>query len=268
MTSRRRSCDTWSSGPPRRRRTCRTSPGTSRPCRPRTCAGLPEMQTQHTCILLADLTDSCNLRCPTCFTDSSPAIEGVVPLADILAGVDTKLSRENGRIDVLMLSGGEPTLYPHLPELLREVSARNVVRVLINSNGVRIARDDALLDLLTEHRERVEVYLQYDGVSERAARHHRGADLTPPQRSGDRPALRPGHLHHPDDDLRTGRQRRRDRRRREAGPGHPVCRRRVVAAAVRLRSFRRDRPARSAHPHRRPGPPRPADRRTRSPGAT
>jgi len=69
-------------------------------------AGLPEMQTQHTCILLADLTDSCNLRCPTCFTDSSPAIEGVVPLADVLANLDTRLARENGRIDVLMLSGG------------------------------------------------------------------------------------------------------------------------------------------------------------------
>ncbi|MBB5867244.1 putative radical SAM superfamily Fe-S cluster-containing enzyme [Allocatelliglobosispora scoriae] len=140
--------------------------------------GLPEGQTQHTCILLADLTDHCNLRCPTCFADSSPAISGVVPLADVLASLDTRLSRENGRIDVLMLSGGEPTLYPHLAELLTEVSARNVVRILINTNGVKIARDDALLDLLATHRERVEVYLQYDGPSAATSRHHRGADLT------------------------------------------------------------------------------------------
>jgi uncharacterized radical SAM superfamily Fe-S cluster-containing enzyme len=140
-------------------------------------AGLPEMQTQHTCILLADLTDECNLRCPTCFADSSPALHGVVPLADVLASVDTRLSRENSRIDVLMFSGGEPTLYPHLAELLAEVATRNVVRVLINTNGIRIAREDALLDLLAAHRERVEVYLQYDGVSEHASRHHRGADL-------------------------------------------------------------------------------------------
>ena len=34
--------------------------------------GLPEMQTQHTCILLEDITDHCNLRCPTCFAESSP----------------------------------------------------------------------------------------------------------------------------------------------------------------------------------------------------
>lgn len=139
--------------------------------------GLPEMQTQHTCILLADLTDSCNLRCPTCFADSSPAIEGAVPLAAVLSSVDTKLARENDRIDVLMLSGGEPTLYPQLAELLEELAGRNVVRVLVNTNGIRIARDDDLLDLLTAHRERVEVYLQYDGVSERASKHHRGADL-------------------------------------------------------------------------------------------
>ena len=36
--------------------------------------GLPEMQTQHTCILLEDITDHCNLRCPTCFAESSPAL--------------------------------------------------------------------------------------------------------------------------------------------------------------------------------------------------
>jgi uncharacterized radical SAM superfamily Fe-S cluster-containing enzyme len=139
--------------------------------------GLPEMQTQHTCILLADITAECNLRCPTCFTDSSPELTGVASLPDVLASLDTRLSRENGRIDVLMLSGGEPTLYPQLAELLRELAARNVVRVLVNTNGVRIARDDQLLDLLTEHRERVEIYLQYDGPSLDASRHHRGGDL-------------------------------------------------------------------------------------------
>jgi uncharacterized radical SAM superfamily Fe-S cluster-containing enzyme len=139
--------------------------------------GLPEMQTQHTCILLADITAECNLRCPTCFTDSSPELTGVVPLAQVLASLDTRLSRENDRIDVLMLSGGEPTLYPELGKLLDEVSTRNIVRVLVNTNGVKIARDDGLLDLLTKHRERVEVYLQYDGESAGASRHHRGGDL-------------------------------------------------------------------------------------------
>ncbi|MCB0946087.1 MAG: radical SAM protein, partial [Mycobacterium sp.] len=78
---------------------------------------------------------------------------------DVLANVDQRLARENGRLDVLMLSGGEPTLHPRLGELLAELVARPITRILVNTNGIRIAADDALLDLLTEHRERVEVYL-------------------------------------------------------------------------------------------------------------
>ncbi|AKS32757.1 radical SAM protein [Mycolicibacterium goodii] len=139
--------------------------------------GLPEMQTQHTCILLEDISEACNLRCPTCFTDSSPDLRNVVPVAEVLANVDQRLARENGRIDVLMLSGGEPTLHPQLSELLAELVNRPITRILVNSNGVRIANDDALLDLLTLHRERVEVYLQYDGLSAETHRHHRGGDL-------------------------------------------------------------------------------------------
>ncbi|MFG1947403.1 radical SAM protein [Nonomuraea sp. NPDC048826] len=139
--------------------------------------GLPELQTQHTCILLEDIAEACNLRCPTCFADSSPELSGVVPVAEVLANVDQRLARENGKLDVLMLSGGEPTLHPELKTLLHELAQRPVTRILINTNGVLIARDDSLLDLLTEHRERVEVYLQYDGSSAEASRHHRGGDL-------------------------------------------------------------------------------------------
>ena len=139
--------------------------------------GLPEMQTQHTCILLEDLLDHCNLKCPTCFAESSPARSSVAPLEEVLASIDARLSRENQRIDVLMLSGGEPTLYPWLAELLDEVTARPIVRVLINTNGLRLAQDDDLLALLTRHRERVEVYLQYDGESAEASTYHRGADI-------------------------------------------------------------------------------------------
>lgn len=139
--------------------------------------GLPEVQTQHTCILLEDLLDDCNLKCPTCFADSAPTRASVAPLAEVLASVDTRLSRERGRLDVLMLSGGEPTLYPWLAELLDELVARPVVRILVNTNGLRIAQDDDLLALLERHRERVEVYLQYDGESAGSSAYHRGADI-------------------------------------------------------------------------------------------
>lgn len=139
--------------------------------------GLPQMQTQHTCILLEDIAETCNLRCPTCFADSSPDLRRVVAIGDVLANVDQRLERENGRLDVLMLSGGEPSLHPQLPEVLAELSARPITRILLNTNGIRVAQDDGLLDVLTEHRERAEVYLQYDGLSQAAHRYHRGGDL-------------------------------------------------------------------------------------------
>jgi len=153
------------------------SPGNYDPAPVSYLRGLGEMQTQHTCILLEDIIEGCNLRCPTCFTDASPLLSGVVPVQDILANIDQRLARENGRIDVVMLSGGEPTLHPELPLLIEELVSRNIVRILLNTNGVTVSRDDALLDLLRRNRERVEVYLQYDGLREESSRHHRGGDI-------------------------------------------------------------------------------------------
>ncbi|MBC8078076.1 MAG: radical SAM protein [Chloroflexales bacterium] len=139
--------------------------------------GLGEMQTQHTCILLEDIEQACNLCCPNCFTASAPGLRGVVPLADVLANIDTRISRENGRIDVLMLSGGEPTIHPQLIELLDAIIERPIVRVLLNTNGIELAQNDRLLAYLKQHRQRIEVYLQFDGFRLETHRYHRNADL-------------------------------------------------------------------------------------------
>ncbi|WP_420810901.1 radical SAM protein [Euzebya rosea] len=140
--------------------------------------GLGELQTQHTCILLEDLTDTCNLSCPTCFAGSGPDVAGFVPVEEVLANVDQRLARENGRLDVVMLSGGEPTLHPGFGELLDRLLERDVVRVLVNTNGLTIARGESgVLETLRRHRDRVEVYLQHDGFDLAGHRHHRGADL-------------------------------------------------------------------------------------------
>lgn len=140
--------------------------------------GLGELQTQHTCILLEDLTDSCNLSCPTCFAASSPALEGVVPITDVLANVDAAIEREQGHLDVLMLSGGEPTLHPGFGDLLDALADRPIVRVLVNTNGLTLAQPDSrVLAALRRHRTLAEAYLQFDGFDLATHRHHRGADL-------------------------------------------------------------------------------------------
>ncbi|NTW97004.1 MAG: radical SAM protein [Oscillochloris sp.] len=139
--------------------------------------GLDEMHTQHTCTLLEDIEQGCNLCCPNCFTDSSPQRRGPAPVETILANVDTRIAREGGRIDVLMLSGGEPTIHPQLIPLLDALVERPIVRILINTNGIEIAQNDELLNYLKQQRKRMEVYLQFDGFKLETQRYHRGSDL-------------------------------------------------------------------------------------------
>ncbi len=139
--------------------------------------GLGEMQTQHTCILLEDITESCNLKCPTCYAGSTPALSGMAAVDDVLANIDQRIERENGKLDVLMISGGEPTIHPDLRPLLEAVVSRPITRVIINTNGVELARNDALLEFLRDHRERIEIYLQFDGFRAATHKHHRNADL-------------------------------------------------------------------------------------------
>ena len=76
-----------------------------------------------------------------------------------------------------MVSGGEPTVHPDLTTILSELADRPISRILLNTNGIRIAQDDALVEWLAAHRDRVEVYLQYDGRRASSYRAHRGGDL-------------------------------------------------------------------------------------------
>jgi len=140
--------------------------------------GLGPRQRQHTCILLEEVTGRCNLNCPTCFAASGSNAGGFAPLEAVLASVDCRLERDGGSLDVVMISGGEPTLHPQLPALIEELAARPIVRILLNTNGLRLAHDDRLLGLLRDHRDRVEVYFQYDGLRPATWEHHRGRDLT------------------------------------------------------------------------------------------
>ncbi|HET7813761.1 MAG TPA: radical SAM protein [Candidatus Baltobacteraceae bacterium] len=139
--------------------------------------GLGPAHLQHSCIYLLDVTTQCNLQCPACFTSSSPALSQYLPLDRILSAVRTAIERENGRLDVVMISGGEPTVHPQLREMVEALLEMPVTRIVINTNGVRLANEDALLELLAQYRDRVEIYLQYDGPSLATQVTMRGQDL-------------------------------------------------------------------------------------------
>ena len=146
--------------------------------------GLPASHGQHTCILLLNITENCNYSCPTCYAsalDPGSAVESpILPsLERVLATTDTMLMRERGKLAVLMLSGGEPTVRKDLEELIERLLERNITRIMLNTNGRRIAKDDRLLKFLQQHRERIEVYLQFDGFRSETHVRLRGENVGP-----------------------------------------------------------------------------------------
>ena len=153
------------------------TPGNDRPIPLGYLDGLGELQTQHSCVLLLDITENCNLKCPTCFAESGPGVARYAPIEHILRSLDAAIEREGGRIDLLMLSGGEPTVHPQIVDILREATARPVTRVVLNTNGVRLARDDRFMAALARLRGQLEVYLQFDGFALDTHLYHRGEDL-------------------------------------------------------------------------------------------
>ena len=136
-----------------------------------------------TCIALIELVQSCNLRCPTCFADSphtEPDEIQSLSTDEFWQRINNVLRRKNN-IDVLQLSGGEPTIHPEFCKILEDVLARaDIGYTLINTNGLRLAQDEAFMERLGQLHQRhrkFEVYLQFDGPQEAGQAALRGGDF-------------------------------------------------------------------------------------------
>ena len=97
---------------------------------------------EHTAALL--FTAGCNLRCPFCHNallvthqkDAPP-----IPTEEIM----TYLRKRKGLLDCVVISGGEPLLYPELPLVLREIKALGY-DIKIDTNGTFPDRLHALME--------------------------------------------------------------------------------------------------------------------------
>ncbi len=162
-------------------------PGYATPARqPRVMAALPDRgcpfdcglcteHEQHTCVALLEITSSCNLECPMCFASSAPGGKHLT-LEECRAAIDALVEAE-GRPEVLQLSGGEPTIHPRFFEIVDYACRQPIDYVMVNTNGVRLARDREFVARLAEHRHKLEVYLQFDSTEESAYEKLRGEPL-------------------------------------------------------------------------------------------
>ena len=148
---------------------------------PYDCGLCPDHE-QHSCLTLIEVTDRCNLSCPICYADSGAENEaGHAPrkhrTLDQIAQMMDVIVENEGSPQVVQISGGEPTVHPEFFEILDLAKARPIQHLMINTNGVRIAKDRAFCERLAEYMPGIEVYLQFDSFEAAALMALRGTDL-------------------------------------------------------------------------------------------
>ncbi len=138
--------------------------------------GLCHDHEQHSCLTVLEICDACNLTCPICYADSSPLRQTYRSLEQVEAMLDAIVANEI-EPDVVQISGGEPTLHPAFFNILDAARARPIRHLMLNTNGIRLARDEAFAQRLATYRQGFEIYLQFDSFEREALLELRGADL-------------------------------------------------------------------------------------------
>jgi len=141
---------------------------------PTDCGLCPEHK-QHACLGIIEVNTNCNLDCPICFADSGHQPDGyAITLEQCERMLDVYVAAE-GEPEVVMFSGGEPTIHPRILEFIDAARARPIRTVVLNTNGIRLASDRGFVAALADRG--VTVYLQFDGFAERTHHAIRGRDL-------------------------------------------------------------------------------------------
>jgi len=138
--------------------------------------GLCSDHQQHSCLSLVEVNDHCNLQCPICYAESGPHRPLHRSLDLVRSMIDAVVHNE-GHPDILQVSGGEPTIHPQFFEILDYAKAQPIRHLMVNTNGVRIAQDEAFTERLASYMPDFELYLQFDSFERDALMALRGADL-------------------------------------------------------------------------------------------
>ena len=142
---------------------------------PYDCGLCPDHE-QHSCLALVEVTDHCNLTCPICYAASGPHRPGHRSLAEIERMLDAVVANER-EPDVVQISGGEPTTHPDFFAILDAARRRPIRHLMVNTNGIRIAREPGFAERLAAYMPGFELYLQFDSFERAALQDLRGADL-------------------------------------------------------------------------------------------
>jgi len=98
-------------------------------------------------------------------------VEEVERMLDIIVA-------NEGSPDVVQISGGEPTVHPDFFTILDIAKQKPIRHLMVNTNGIRIAKDEEFVKRLASYMPDFEIYLQFDSFKPTALKQLRGEDLT------------------------------------------------------------------------------------------
>jgi len=135
--------------------------------------GLCPAHRQHSCCVLLEITERCNLGCPICFASSGDAADDP-PIESLLDTMRDLLTR-GGPLNI-QLSGGEPSVRDDVPRIIQEGKKMGHPFFQLNTNGIRLAEEEGYAQSLSDAGLDC-VFLQFDGVTDEVYRQIRGRDL-------------------------------------------------------------------------------------------
>jgi len=137
----------------------------------------PSLQPQGLSSLIIEVTDDCNFECPTCIAGSKPGAGKTKRLSTIEKMIATAESSSR-KPDILMISGGEPTIHPKIIEILKLACASSISHVILITNGKRIAEETTFVKALATLPKKFEIYLQFDSLEPKVLKDLRGEDYS------------------------------------------------------------------------------------------
>jgi uncharacterized radical SAM superfamily Fe-S cluster-containing enzyme len=160
------------------------------PCQP-SVKGCPfdcgpcEWHTGGLFLPVFSITNDCNLDCPICFTHNRPDkkyFKTVEETRQIIGHIVERAARtqQSGNVQLINLTGGEPTQHPDLFAILDACRHERIGRITMNTNGIRIAGDRRFAEQIKE--AGVQLVLSLDTFDPETSVRIHGKDITKAKR--------------------------------------------------------------------------------------
>src|ERR1039458_6916337 len=145
------------------------------PERATTCGCGPTGSLNDPTLAVIDITNRCNYACPMCFASVTGEGEHYFLDPDLVGTMLRSLLDRPVPCRHIQFSGGEPTLHPEFPRILRMAREMGFDHIQVATNGSRFVSPEYAREC--EDAGLHTLYLQFDGVNDDVYRMLRGRPL-------------------------------------------------------------------------------------------